>query len=122
MPETTNPETGVDGSPAAVETREDARKAAKAADDPHTSIYAKYDAIKVICKIPVSSKPAGARVTLIGAGETKDLGLTDFFPQEVLAGEYTVEIDANGCETQTRHVEVEQSGVTVLNVDLRRAH
>lgn len=36
----------VDGSPAAVETREDARKAAKAADDPHTSIYAKYDAIK----------------------------------------------------------------------------
>jgi len=47
MEDATKPEGAVgDGTPAAVETREDARKAAQAAGDPHTSIYAKYDAIK----------------------------------------------------------------------------
>lgn len=47
MEDATKPEGAVeDSTPAPVETREDAEKSAKAADDPRTSIYAKYDAIK----------------------------------------------------------------------------
>ena len=47
--------------------------------------------------LAVSSQPAGARVTLVGAGGARtDLGLTDFFPLEVLAGEYTVEVAPAG--------------------------
>ena len=46
MPETTNPATGVDETPAPVTTREDAEKIERLRDDPRNSIYEKYDAIK----------------------------------------------------------------------------
>ena len=55
----------------------------------------------------VSSRPAGARVTLVASGGARsDLGLTDFFPLEVLAGEYTVEIARPGYQTETRPVSI----------------
>ena len=40
----------------------------------------------------------------------------------VAPGEYTVLLSAPGYERQRRPVRVEQNGVTILNVDLRRAH
>src|SRR5688572_5225746 len=42
--------------------------------------------------LAVSSKPAGARVSLNG----EFLSLTDFFPLDVLAGEYIVEVTREG--------------------------
>ena len=52
--------------------------------------------------LAVSSRPAGARVSLNG----RFLGLTDFFPLEVLAGEYTVETSREGYQTDTRTVSI----------------
>jgi tetratricopeptide (TPR) repeat protein len=74
----------------------------------------------IVGYVAVSSKPAGARVTLIGAGETKDLGLTDFFPQEVLAGEYTVEIAKEGYRTETRTLSIAPRATEPLTVELTR--
>src|SRR4051812_9922032 len=48
--------------------------------------------------LAVSSTPAGAKVSLNG----EFLSLTDFFPLEVLAGEYTVEVSREGYRTETR--------------------
>lgn len=66
--------------------------------------------------LAVSSKPAGARVTL--GGEL--LGLTDFFPLEVLAGDYTVEIAKDGYQTETRPVSIAPRGTQALQIDLVR--
>jgi tetratricopeptide (TPR) repeat protein len=74
----------------------------------------------IVGYVAVSSKPAGARVTLIGAGESKDLGLTDFFPQEVLAGEYTVEIAKEGYRTETRTLSIAARATEPLAVELTR--
>ncbi len=63
-----------------------------------------FDSVKkaLVGYLAVSSDPAGARVTLIGsAGRPLDLGLTPFFPLEVLAGEYTVEIAKEGYRTES---------------------
>ena len=71
--------------------------------------------------LAVSSKPAGAQVTLVGAGGTRtDLGLTDFFPLEVLAGEYTVEIARPGYQTETRPVSITARDTQPLDVPLVR--
>jgi hypothetical protein len=70
--------------------------------------------------LAVSSKPAGARVTLKGGGETRDLGLTDFFPLDVLAGEYTVEVSREGYRTETRTVSIAPRGTEALAVELTR--
>ena len=43
------------------------------------------------------------------------------FEADVAPGAYDVTITAPGYETQRRHVEVEQNGVTLLNADLRSA-
>ena len=43
------------------------------------------------------------------------------FELEVPPGAYEVVIEANGHDVQRRRVTVEQLGVTVLNVDLRRS-
>src|SRR6185369_12937886 len=50
--------------------------------------------------LAVSSKPAGAKVTLNG----EFLSLTDFFPLEVLAGDYTLAVAREGYRTETRTV------------------
>src|SRR5438445_7926829 len=70
--------------------------------------------------VAVSSKPAAARVTLVGGGETKDLGLTDFFPQNVLAGEYTVEIAKEGYRTESRTLSIAPRATETVQVDLVR--
>jgi tetratricopeptide (TPR) repeat protein len=71
--------------------------------------------------LAVSSRPAGARVTLVGAGGVaRDLGLTDFFPQEVLAGEYTVEIKKDGYQTETRPLSIAGRATETMQVDLVR--
>ena len=72
--------------------------------------------------LAVSSRPAGARVTLVGTGGTRtDLGLTDFFPVEVLAGEYTVEIVKAGYQTETRPLSIAARATeTLAGADLVR--
>ncbi len=71
--------------------------------------------------LAVSSKPAGAQVTLVGAGGVRtDLGLTDFFPLEVLAGEYTVEVARPGYQTESRTVSVAARATETLEVPLVR--
>jgi tetratricopeptide (TPR) repeat protein len=66
--------------------------------------------------LAVSSKPAGAKVTLNG----EFLSLTDFFPLEVLAGEYTVEVTREGYRTETRTVSIAPKATQTLQVDLTR--
>jgi tetratricopeptide (TPR) repeat protein len=71
--------------------------------------------------LAVSSKPAGAQVTLVGAGGVRtDLGLTDFFPLEVLAGEYAVEVARPGYQTESRTVSVAARATETLEVPLVR--
>jgi tetratricopeptide (TPR) repeat protein len=71
--------------------------------------------------LAVSSKPAGAQVTLVGAGDVRtDLGLTDFFPLEVLAGEYTVEVARAGYQTESRTVSIAARATETVEVTLVR--
>ncbi len=71
--------------------------------------------------LAVSSKPAGAKVRLTGSGESKlELGLTDFFPLEVLAGDYTVEIAKEGYRTETRSLGIAPRATEALQVELTR--
>jgi tetratricopeptide (TPR) repeat protein len=66
--------------------------------------------------LAVSSKPPGARVTLNG----EFLSLTDFFPLEVLAGEYTVEIGKEGYRGETRPVSIAPRETEALEFVLTR--
>ncbi|HJS57458.1 MAG TPA: PEGA domain-containing protein [Vicinamibacteria bacterium] len=66
--------------------------------------------------LAVSSTPAGARVTLNG----EFLSLTNFFPLEVLAGEYVVEISREGYRTETRNVSVAPRATETLPIELVR--
>jgi tetratricopeptide (TPR) repeat protein len=71
--------------------------------------------------LAVSSQPAGAQVTLVGPGGARtDLGLTDFFPLDVLAGEYTVEVARPGYQTETRAVSIAAKATEMLEVPLVR--
>jgi len=66
--------------------------------------------------LAVSSTPAGAKVSLNG----DFLSLTDFFPMEVLAGEYTVEVAREGYRTETRTVSIAPKATETLQVELTR--
>jgi tetratricopeptide (TPR) repeat protein len=66
--------------------------------------------------LAVSSKPAGSRVTLNG----EFLSLTDFFPLEVLAGEYTVEVVREGYQTFTQVLSIAPRATETLTVELVR--
>jgi tetratricopeptide (TPR) repeat protein len=66
--------------------------------------------------LAVSSKPAGARVSLNG----EFLSLTDFFPLEVLAGEYTVEIAREGYRTETRTLSIAPKATETVEAELVR--
>ena len=71
--------------------------------------------------LAVSSKPAGAQVALVSpSGARSDLGLTDFFPVEVLAGEYTVEVARPGYRTETRPLSIAAKATETLDVELVR--
>jgi tetratricopeptide (TPR) repeat protein len=66
--------------------------------------------------LAMSSKPAGAKVTLNG----EFLSLTDFFPLEVLAGDYAVEVSREGYQTETRTVSIAPKLTETLDVTLTR--
>ena len=66
--------------------------------------------------LAVSSQPAGAKVTLNG----EFLSLTDFFPLEILAGDYTVEIAREGYRTESRPVSIAPKATETLEVTLTR--
>jgi len=66
--------------------------------------------------LAVSSSPAGAKVSLNG----EFLSLTDFFPLEVLAGEYAVEIAREGYRTETRTISIAPKATETLQVELTR--
>jgi tetratricopeptide (TPR) repeat protein len=66
--------------------------------------------------LAVSSKPAGARVSLSG----EFLSLTDFFPLEVLAGEYTVEIARDGYRTEARTLSIAPRATETVDVEMVR--
>ena len=70
----------------------------------------------MVGQIAVESVPPGARVTL----NNEFLALTDFFPIDVLAGEYTVEISRDGYMTETRPVVITPKSTVPLQVTLTR--
>jgi hypothetical protein len=77
-----------------------------------------FGAIKktLVGYVAVSSKPAGARVSLNG----EFLSLTDFFPLEVLAGEYRVEIARDGYQSEVRTLSIAPQATETLEVTLTR--
>jgi tetratricopeptide (TPR) repeat protein len=77
-----------------------------------------YNAIKktLVGYVAVSSKPAGARVSLNG----EFLSLTDFFPLEALAGEYRVEIARDGYQSEVRTLSIAPQATETLEVTLTR--
>ena len=82
-----------------------------------------YNSVKraLVGYLAVATRPAGARVTLIGPGSSRsDLGLTDFFPLEILAGDYTVEIAKPGYQTVTKTVSVAARDTATVSEDLVR--
>jgi tetratricopeptide (TPR) repeat protein len=71
--------------------------------------------------VAVASKPAAAHVTLISAGDARvELGLTDFFPLEVLAGDYMVEVAKEGYRTETRPLTLAPRATESLQFELVR--
>jgi hypothetical protein len=64
----------------------------------------------------VQSRPAGAKVSLNG----EFLSLTDFFPLEVLAGSYQVEVAREGYRTETRSLTIAPKATETLEVELVR--
>lgn len=81
-------------------------------------IVAFYDGVKkgMVGSLAVSSQPAGARVLLDG----ELLGVTDFFPQEVLAGEHQVEVRKDGHNPEARTVFVAARATETLQLELVR--
>jgi len=66
--------------------------------------------------LAVSSKPAGAKVSLNG----ELLSVTDFFPLEVIAGTYNVEVSREGYRTEQRSITIGPKVTETLQVDLIR--
>ncbi len=82
-----------------------------------------FDSLKktLVGYLAVSSEPAGAQVTLVSAaGLRTDLPLTDFFPVEVLAGEYEVQVARPGYRTETRAISIAAEATETLAVPLAR--
>jgi hypothetical protein len=71
---------------------------------------------KIIGFVTVQSVPQGATVALNG----KALSVTDFFPLEVVAGDYTLDITKNGYRQETRPVTVAPGETLSLQFDLVR--
>jgi tetratricopeptide (TPR) repeat protein len=82
-----------------------------------------FESVKrtLVGRLAVSSDPAGAMVTLVSpGGQRTELGLTDFFPIEVLAGEYTVEVSRAGYKTETLAVNIAAEATETRAVPLTR--
>lgn len=69
----------------------------------------------------LTGKPVRADVTLLPIGQHLVAGEAGDFRIDVPPGEYDVVVEAPGFAPQKRHVVVDENGVTVLNVDLRKA-
>ncbi len=77
-----------------------------------------YDSIKrtLVGFLAVSTRPPGARVSLNG----EFLGLTDFFPIDVLAGEYALELAKEGYQTVSKPVSIAPRGTETVQEELQR--
>lgn len=77
-----------------------------------------YNSVKraLVGFVAVVTRPAGARVTLNG----EYLGLSDFFPLDVLAGEYTLEITKEGYQTVTKPLGIAAQATATVQEDLVR--
>ena len=71
---------------------------------------------QIIGFVTVQSVPQGATVSL----NTKPLSVTDFFPLEVVAGDYTLEISKNGYRSESRSVNVAPGETLSLQFDMVR--
>ena len=71
---------------------------------------------QIIGFVTVQSVPQGASVALSG----KVLSVTDFFPLEVVAGDYALDITKNGYRPETRPVTVAAGETLSLQFDLVR--
>jgi tetratricopeptide (TPR) repeat protein len=82
-----------------------------------------FDSVKrtLVGRIAVSSDPPGAMATLLSPGGVRsELGLTDFFPIEVLAGEYGLEVARPGYRTETLPVSIAAEATETRMVPLTR--
>jgi hypothetical protein len=68
----------------------------------------------------LAGKPVRADITIAPLGQRLQAGDAGDFRVDVPPGEYDVVVEAAGFEPQRRHVIVDENGVTVLNVDLRK--
>lgn len=77
-----------------------------------------FDSIKraLVGYLAASTRPPGARVTLNG----EFLGLSDFFPLEVLAGEYTLEITKDGYAPVSKAISIAPRGTETVQEELVR--
>lgn len=87
-------------------------------DQVSPKIVAFFNSVKkeLVGYLAVSSKPPGARVALDGTF----LSITDFFPIEVLAGDYSVEISREGYQTESRNVSIAPRITETVEVALTR--
>ena len=68
-----------------------------------------------------SGKGVRAQITVKPLGEKLRTDAEGYFQLDVPPGVYTVKIQAKGYKAQKRKVTVEENGVSIINVDLRRA-
>jgi len=66
-------------------------------------------------------KPLRASISVVPSGAGTKTDAQGSFELDLEAGQYQVQISANGFVEQKRTVSVEPNGVTILNVDLRAA-
>lgn len=64
--------------------------------------------------------PLSARVTIEPGARSVEADATGSFELDLPPGRYTVTLEKRGYRRQVRHVDVEDGGVTVVNVELRR--
>lgn len=67
-----------------------------------------------------NGKPLRARLTVAPLGTSAHSDEHGEFALDLPPGEYEVTIEADGVKPQTRKVKIEQNGVTILNVDMRK--
>ena len=65
-------------------------------------------------------KPLKASMTVAPTGTRAQSDEHGEFALDLPPGEYEVTIEADGVKPQTRKVKIEQNGVTILNVDMRK--
>ncbi|HEU5056718.1 MAG TPA: carboxypeptidase-like regulatory domain-containing protein, partial [Kofleriaceae bacterium] len=67
-----------------------------------------------------NGKPLKASLTIEPTGTRAHSDENGEFALDLPPGDYQVTIEADGLKPQTRKVKIEQNGVTILNVDMRK--